>query len=163
VTYGREREQERGRRRRPERDGGARESGATAVEFVVLTPLLFLLMFGSVQVGLALFARHVAISAAQEGARKAREEADDPNADWRTDATNAATKWVTDLLRDLVDGTPTATPLAPVPVGQPDPQVGVSVHFSIASVVPGWHFTMAAQSVGPVECFYTPQGTCYAP
>ena len=50
-----------------------KESGATAIEFVVWTPLLFLFMFGSVQFGLAMFARHVAVTAAEEGARTARE------------------------------------------------------------------------------------------
>ncbi|HEX4791933.1 MAG TPA: TadE/TadG family type IV pilus assembly protein [Actinospica sp.] len=140
-----------------------RESGATAVEFVVLTPLLFLLMFGSVQVGLALFARHVAISAAQQGARTAREQADSPGLDWRGHSTTAAKSWVTDLLGDLVDDGPTAQPLAPVPVGDQNPQVGVSVQFGIATVVPGWTFAFTAQSVGPVECFYTPAGFCNGP
>jgi hypothetical protein len=140
-----------------------RESGATAIEFVVFTPLLFLLMFGSVQIGLALFARHVAVSAAQEGARTAREQADNTAVDWRGDSTRTATKWVTDLLGALVDGAPTAQPLEPVPVGEPNPQVGVSVRFSINSVVPGWTFTLGAQSVGPVECFYTPAGLCDGP
>lgn len=142
------------------RDG---ECGATAIEFVVLTPLLFLLMFGSVQIGLALFARHVAISAAQQGARTAREQAISTTVDWRANSTTAAKNWVTQLVGDLLDGAPTAQALEPVPVGDQDPQVGVSVQFSIASVVPGWSFAMTAQSVGPVECFYTPAGYCDGP
>lgn len=142
---------------------GDRESGATAIEFVVLTPLLFLLMFGSVQIGLALFARHVAIAAAQEGARTAREQAASTTVDWRTDSTQYAERWVNQLLGDLVDGQPTALALEPVPVGEQDPQVGVSVQFSIASVVPGWTFALHAQSIGPVECFYTPAGYCDVP
>ena len=137
-----------------------RESGATAVEFVVWTPLLFLIMFGSVQAGLGLFAAHVATSAAQQGARTAREQADDTAVDWRADSTTAATNWVTGLLGDLVAGPPTAQALEPVPVGAADPQVGVSVQFSINSAVPGWSFDLHAQSVGPVECFYTPAGLC---
>jgi Flp pilus assembly pilin Flp len=145
------------------RRGRDRESGATAIEFVVLTPLLFLLMFGSVQIGLALFARHVAISAAQEGARTAREQAISTTVDWRTDSTTVATNWVDQLIGDLVDGKPTAQPLEPVPIGAQDPQVGVSVQFSISTVVPSWTFTLNAQSVGPVECFYTPQGYCNGP
>lgn len=139
-----------------------RESGATAIEFVVLTPLLFLLMIGTVQVGLALFARHVAISAAQEGARTAREQAAG-TADWQGHATGTATTWVNQLLGELVSGGPTAAALAPVPVGDQNPQVGVSVRFQIATVVPAWTFTLSAQSVGPVECFYTPQGYCDGP
>ena len=137
-----------------------RESGATAIEFVVLTPILFLLMFGSVQIGLALFARHVAVSAAQQGAREAREDAANTNVDWQTESTGAATGWVTDLLSDLVQGAPTAQPVVRVPLQDPYPEVGVSVQFSIVSVVPGWDFTQNATSVGPVECFYDVNGFC---
>jgi ABC-type oligopeptide transport system substrate-binding subunit len=137
-----------------------RESGATVVEFVVFTPILFLLMFGSVQVGLALFARHVASSAAQEGARQARETAENTNVDWQTTATGAATSWVTQLLGTLVEGTPNAKALEPVPLQDQYPEVGVQVQFRIVSIVPGWHFTLKASSVGPVECFYTTAGYC---
>jgi Flp pilus assembly protein TadG len=133
------------------------------VELVVLTPLLFLLMFGSVQVGLVLFAQHVATSAAQEGARTAREQADNPNANWPTLSTNEAKSWVTDLLGTLVDGSPQAQALDPVPVGDQDPQVGVYVFFNVSTVMPGWTFTVTARSVGPVECFYTPAGYCNGP
>jgi Flp pilus assembly protein TadG len=140
-----------------------RESGVTVVEFVVLTPILFFLMFGSVDIGLALFARHVAVSAAQEGARVAREDAADPNADWQTSSTAAASNWVTSLLGDLVvadPNTPMANSFAPVPLDEPFPQVGVTVNFSIISLMPGLRFTENASSVGPVECFYTLAGVC---
>lgn len=148
-------------KRRRERDG---ESGVTVVEFVVLTPILFLLMFGSVQIGLALFARHVAVTAAQEGARVAREDAADPNstATWETDSTDAASGWVTDLLGDLVVATanPIAQSQVAVPLTDPYPQVGVSVTFQIVSVMPGLDFTENATSIGPVECFYDVNGDC---
>ena len=145
----------RGRRRQRER-----ESGATAIEFVVFTPLLFLLMFGSVQIGLALFARHVAVSAAQEGARKARETAVSPTTDWRTAATSTATGWVTQLLGSMVQGAPTAQPLEPVSLANAFPEVGVSVQFQVVSVVPFWTFSVSSSSVGPVECFYQTNGHC---
>jgi hypothetical protein len=115
-----------------------------------------------VQIGLALFAQHVAISAAQEGARSAREQAISV-ADWQTPATSTATRWVQSLLGDLVEGTPTSLPLEPVPIGDQNPEVGVSVQANIATVVPGWQFTVNATSVGPVECFYTPAGYCNGP
>jgi Flp pilus assembly protein TadG len=130
------------------------------VEFVVFTPLLFLLMFGSVQIGLALFARHVAVSAAQEGARKARETAVNTNTDWQTAATSTATGWVNQLLGSMVEGSPNAQALDPVPLGNAYPEVGVSVQFSITSVVPFWTFTLQSSSVGPVECFYQTNGHC---
>ena len=137
-----------------------KESGATVVEFVVFTPLLFLLMFGSVQIGLALFARHVAVAAAQEGARKAREERANPKASWQSDAQTTTTGWVTQLLGDLVQGTPQAQAFEKVPLADPYPEVGVSVQFGVASVVPFWTFSVQSTSIGPVECFYTTDGHC---
>lgn len=146
-------------RRRRER-GRDRESGVTVVEFVLFTPLLFLFMFGSVQLGLGLFARHVATSAAQEGARTARDEAINPNVNWEQQSQNAADTWVTELLGGLVDDGPHAVYQDPVPVGDVRPQVGVSVNFQIVTLVPGWSFSYNVESIGPVECFYTPQETC---
>jgi Flp pilus assembly protein TadG len=138
------------------------ESGVTVIEFVILTPILFLLMFGSVQIGLALFARHVAVSAAQEGARTAREEAANPNENWQSDADGAASHWVTQLLGGLVQGAPIPSPQEPVPPGNPYPVVGTKVTFTIVTVMPGWNITVSATSVGPVECFYDLNGNCNA-
>ncbi|HJW31585.1 MAG TPA: TadE family protein [Saprospiraceae bacterium] len=44
--------------------------GAAAVEFALVLPLLFLLVFGIVEWGLYLFNRHVITDASREGARK---------------------------------------------------------------------------------------------
>jgi Flp pilus assembly protein TadG len=139
-----------------------KESGTTAIEFVVFTPLLFLLMFGSVQLGLALFAQHVAATAAQEGARTAREQAaGSATAVWTGNSQTAANNWVTQLLGHLVEGGPDfSTAFVKVPLTAPYPVVGVNVQFSVVSVVPWWTFTLSAQSVGPVECFYAPDGHC---
>jgi Flp pilus assembly protein TadG len=138
-----------------------RESGTTAIEFVVFTPLLFLFMFGSVQLGLALFAQHVADTAAQEGARTAREQAASPTADWTGASQKAANDWVTQLLGHLVEGGPDfSNAFVQVPLTAPYPEVGVTVQFNIVSVVPWWTFQLNAQSIGPVECFYTPDGHC---
>ena len=51
------------------------DRGMTAIEFVVLTPLLFLLLMLTVQFALYLFAKQAATAAVQDGARTAREEA----------------------------------------------------------------------------------------
>jgi len=48
-----------------------RESGQTLVEFALVVPLLFLLLFGSVEFGRVFHAYHVVTSAAREGARAA--------------------------------------------------------------------------------------------
>ncbi len=148
-------------RRRRER--GDRESGITVIEFVLFTPLLFLFMFGSVQLGLGLFARHVATSAAQEGARTARDDAINPDVNWETLSTADARQWVTELLGGLVVGTPNAVPEGAASIGGKYPKVGVQVTFDIVSVVPWWQFHYEVESTGPVECFYTPQETCYGP
>jgi len=132
----------------------------TVVEFVLLTPILFIIMFGTVELGLVFYARHVAVAAAQEGARTAREEAyTQPNA-WKRDARRNAQNWVVSLAGGLVDGKFTPGLLGPNDVaGVVYPEVGVTVQFNVVTVVP-WNFTVSARSEGPVECFYTPQGTC---
>lgn len=147
-------------KRRRER-GTDRESGVTVVEFVLLTPLLFLLMFGTVEFGLMLYARHVAVAAAQEGARTAREERYTNPSDWQADSTHIATKWVDQLVGGLVEGNAvTATPTSKGSLTlSAYPQAGVDVSFEVISIVP-WHVTVTADSSGPVECFYTPGGVC---
>lgn len=144
---------------RPDRQ--ERESGATAIEFVLWTPLLFLLMFGSVQFGLALFARHVAVSAAQEGARAAREQ-EQVNGSWRAYAQGTAKTWVTKLIGGLV-ADPSWQPEILGPTRGAYPEVGVSVSFSIVSAIPGWQFDIGASSEGPIECYYTTAGNCVGP
>ncbi len=50
----------------------AAERGATSTELVLVTPVLLLLILLVVQVGLYFHASHVALAAAEEGARAAR-------------------------------------------------------------------------------------------
>jgi Flp pilus assembly protein TadG len=141
-----------------------KESGATAIELVIWTPLLFLVMFTTVQFGLWIFARHVAISAAQEGARQARYNAyPDPNG-WADSSKTYTSKWVTDLIGGLVvngslqvDAQPGRT--INLQTTQ-NPEVGMSVSFQVFSVAPFSQLTVSATSVGPVECFYDDQGYC---
>lgn len=51
------------------RRGLRSDTGAAAVEFAIIAPLLFLLLFGLIDFGLAINARIVAANAAREGAR----------------------------------------------------------------------------------------------
>lgn len=135
-----------------------RESGASAIEFVLWTPLLFLFVFGSVQFGLAMFARHVAITAAQEGARTARERAQ-VDTRWRDHARQDAKTWVTQLIGGLV-ADPSWEPTVLPPTTRTYPEVGVSVSFSIVTEVPGWRIQVGAVSKGLIECYYSRAGTC---
>lgn len=47
------------------------ESGAAAVEFAILMPLLFILIFGIIEFGFAFYAQQGANAGVREGARKA--------------------------------------------------------------------------------------------
>jgi len=45
------------------------QNGASAVEFALIMPLLFLLLFGIIEFGLLLFNQHIITNASREGAR----------------------------------------------------------------------------------------------
>ena len=146
---------------RMRRRGSDRESGASAVELVIWTPVLFLVMFAAVQFGLDLFAQHVAISAAQEGAREARDNAypdEQVGKDWAGESTAYAEQWATNLIGGLIEGETLNS--SPVPATYVDfqdtanPEVGVSVTFRVVSVIPFLPLNVSASSQGPVECFY---------
>lgn len=146
------------RRRRADR-----ESGASAVELVLWTPVLFLVMFAAVQFGLDLFAQHVAASAAQEGARQARDTAyGDQN--WPTESTQYANTWATDLIGGLIVTNSlhsTAVPGTPIDLNTAqNPEVGVTVTFHVVSVIPFLPLDVSSSSEGPVECFYNDAGQC---
>ncbi|HET9173564.1 MAG TPA: TadE/TadG family type IV pilus assembly protein [Actinospica sp.] len=146
------------RRRRADR-----ESGASAIELVLWTPVLFLVMFAAVQFGLDLFAQHVAASAAQEGARQARDTAYGDQT-WQSDSTRYAEKWATDLIGGLIvpnSLNSTANPDTAIDLNTAqNPEVGVTVNFSVVSVIPFMPLNVSASSEGPVECFYNDAGQC---
>ncbi|MET7390209.1 TadE family protein [Streptomyces sp. NPDC005385] len=124
----------------------------TAIEFVLLTPVLFFMIFATVQFALYFFADHVAQAAAQAGARKARATADAQPGAWRGDARDVVDSYIRQLGPQLV--------LSPdVRMLQPDPDtVGVEVTAKIPTVFPGLDLTVHAQSSGPVERFVKDAG-----
>ncbi|MEV0847626.1 TadE family protein [Streptomyces sp. NPDC049954] len=127
----------------------APDAGMTAIEFVVLTPLLFFMIFASVQFALYSFADHVAQAAAQAGARKARATADEHPGQWRGEARGAADQYIRQLGPQLVLG-------PDVKLVQPQADtVGVEITARVPTVFPGLDLTVHAQSVGPVERFVT--------
>jgi hypothetical protein len=131
---------------------------------VLWTPVLFLVMFAAVQFGLDLFAQHVANSAAQEGARQARESAYADQSGWEGQATGYATNWAQQLIGGLIVSNTlnsSAVPGAPINFGQAvHPEVGVTVTFHVVSVIPFTSLDVSASSQGPVECFYNNAGQC---
>ncbi|MFG3148340.1 TadE family protein [Streptomyces sp. NPDC048243] len=139
-------------RRRVEAASTRGDSGMTAIEFVLLTPVLFFMIFATVQFALYFFADHVAQAAAQAGARKARSTADAQPGAWRGDARDVVDSYIQQLGPQLV--------LSPdVKLLQPDPDtVGVEITAKIPTVFPGLDLTVHAQSSGPVERFVEDEG-----
>lgn len=127
--------------------GDSGESGMTAIEFVLLTPVLFFMIFATVQFALYFFADHVAQAAAQAGARKARATADAEPGAWRGEARDVVDSYISQLGPQLV--------LSPdVKMVQPEQHtVGVEITARIPTVFPGLDLTVHAQSSGPVERF----------
>ncbi len=131
--------------RRPAGPRGDR--GMTAIEFVFLTPVLFFMIFATVQFALYFFADHVAQAAAQAGARKARAEADPDPATWRGTATATADRYVRELGPSLLTG------VHVYPLHPSADRVGIRVTAGVPSVFPGLHLTVDERSEGPVERF----------
>jgi Flp pilus assembly protein TadG len=127
---------------------GSGDGGATSIEFVLLTPVLFTLIFGAVQFTLYFHARHVAIAAAQAGARVARASADKHPDTWQGDAVQKSRDYAASLGGDLLrlqDGTPRT-------VNDGD-SVGVQIHAFAPSVIPMVDIPINVESVGPIERF----------
>ncbi|CAM5517307.1 TadE family protein [Streptomyces afghaniensis] len=123
------------------------DSGMTAIEFVLLTPVLFFMIFATVQFALYFFADHVAQAAAQAGARKARATADEQPGAWRGEAQDVVDSYIQQLGPQLVLG-------PDVKMLQPDQNtVGVEIEARVPTVFPGLDLTVHAQSAGPVERF----------
>ncbi|MGC5039433.1 TadE family protein [Streptomyces sp. DT73] len=128
------------------------DSGMTAIEFVLLTPVLFFMIFATVQFALYFFADHVAQAAAQGGARPARATADEQPGGWRGEARDVVDSYIRQLGPQLV--------LSPdVTMLQPEQNtVGVEIEARVPTVFPGLDLTVHAQSVGPVERFVQEEG-----
>nr|WP_246494413.1 TadE family protein [Streptomyces zagrosensis] len=128
------------------------DSGMTAIEFVLLTPVLFFMIFATVQFALYFFADHVAQAAAQAGARKARAEADENPGGWGGKARGTADSYIQQLGPKLLIK-PKVTLLTP----RTD-TVGVQVEADVPTVFPGMTFTVHARSQGPIERFVEDRG-----
>jgi Flp pilus assembly protein TadG len=149
-----------GVRRRRDAIRKNRESGVSAIEFVFLTPLLFFLIFATVQFAMYFFARHVAIAAAQEGARVARAEAANSAEDWSGDAKVKAIGWINQLAPSLLASNcanaPTTACVSTGKTGVPGADgftVSVTVTADVPSLIPGVHMSVTETSTGPVEQF----------
>lgn len=115
------------------------ERGAVTVEMVVLMPVLLATLFGGIQAGVVFHARHIAIAAAQEGARTAAAyQASLP--DGISTATNTATDWAGQTLTGIqVTGQRTTT------------RVSITVAGSAISLLPGVSWPIEQTATLPVE------------
>lgn len=123
------------------RAGG--EAGTSAVELVLLTPMLFVAVFLIVQVGLVYHARHVALAAAREGARIAR--AADTTAP-TTDARTGALSYLARIGPQLISH-PT------VAVTRTASTATVTVTGRAVSILPFIPLTVTERAEGSVEVF----------
>ncbi len=115
------------------------ERGSITVEMVVLMPVLLATLFGGIQAGVVFHARHIAIAAAQEGARTAAAyQATLP--DGIGTATTAAADWAGQTLTGVrVTGQRTTT------------RVTITVQGSAVSLLPGVSWPIEQKATLPVE------------
>jgi len=135
--------------RTPDRAGRERErrdGGASSIELVLLAPLVILSILLVGQFAMWYQARHVAIAAAQAGARVARDTAQ--GLPWQGPAATAAQGYARQLGGSLLQGSRARA------VGNGNVR-GVEVVGTAPSIIPipGLTFRIDETSEGPTECF----------
>lgn len=134
-----------------EHGGCGGDRGMSAIEFVLLTPVLYFLIFATVQFGLYFFADHVAQATAQAGARMARKTAESNPGGWRALATAEAENRLATVGPRLL----TDPDLRPVQLDENT--VGMEVEGGVVNVFPFLDLTAEARSDGPIERFVPDQ------
>ncbi|WP_245623317.1 TadE/TadG family type IV pilus assembly protein [Spirillospora albida] len=114
------------------------------MEWALLTPVLILVMLVVVQFAMVFHARHVALAAAQSGARVARTQP--PGGGWQDAAVTKATGDVRKIGPNLISGLDVAA-------GEADDERWVEVSGQAVRVIPFMTFTVRQRSQGPIECF----------
>ncbi len=125
-----------------------RDRGSSAIELVLLAPMVFLLTFLPIQGGLILQARHVVSAAAQEGARAAR-TVDLDAGQAQAAGAQRATDFTAMLGGNMVHDTT-------VMVNRGPEQVRVVVTGNALAILPGFKLAVRGTSVSPVERFSAP-------
>ena len=122
-----------------------RDKGASSIELVLLAPLVILCILLIGQFAMWYQARHVAIAAAQAGARTAR---DTPNGPWAAAAESSAMQLAQQLGGTLLQGENARA----VTSGS---NRGVRVTAVVPRIIPipGMTFKVSETSMGPIECF----------
>ena len=120
------------------------QRGSAAVELVLLTPLLMILVLVVVQFALWQHARQVLLAAAQEGARAARAQGGTAE-----EGRARTLDYIQQIGPDLVSS-------PAVEVNRSLDIVSVEVRGQAVNIVPGLPLRVTATSVGPVERFRAP-------
>ncbi|WP_018653540.1 TadE family protein [Actinomadura flavalba] len=127
----------------PQRARPRGDRGASAMELAILTPVLILVLLAAVQFTLVYHARHVALAAAQSGARVARTDA---GGGWQSAAEAKAAANVRQIGPRLIEG-------LSVRAGQSGDERWVEVRGKAVQVMPGMKINVTQRSQGPIECF----------
>jgi len=126
--------------------GAARDSGASSMEWAILTPVLISLIMVVVQFAMVYDARHVALAAAQSGARTGRADRD-PNG-WQGRAEKQAGDTVSAIGPGLLkNSSPKASE------GDNGNSRFVEVSGEAQPIWPFMTFHIKERAGGPVECF----------
>ncbi|MFG1809015.1 TadE/TadG family type IV pilus assembly protein [Streptomyces sp. NPDC049040] len=124
---------------------GKDDRGMTAIEFVFLTPIVFGIIFLTVQFAMYYFAEHVAQAAARAGAREARAQASVHPDDWEDRARLKANGYIDQLGGSLLTS-------HDINVQRDGDNVSVQVVGHVPSIL-GIGITVDERSQGPIERF----------
>jgi Flp pilus assembly protein TadG len=120
----------------------------SSLEWALLTPFLITFILSVVQFAMVYHARHVALAAAQSGARVARA---DTSSGWQAKAESQAETSVDQVGPGLLtDSKATAS-------GNRNYRY-VDVTGKAVALVPGMNFTVHQRAGGPIECFRPDSG-----
>jgi Flp pilus assembly protein TadG len=125
------------------------DRGASTLELALLTPILLLVILLVIQFAMVFHARHVALAAAQSGARVAREQS---AGNWKGTSEAKAREYVQQIGPDLLSG-------AAASAGGDQDQRWVTVTGTAVRVVPFLSFHVSQRSGGPIECYRPDVGT----
>jgi Flp pilus assembly protein TadG len=124
-------------------DSANSDRGASPIELAILLPLIFALLFMSIQAGVYFLARAVALNAAQIGVNSTRTLSGDSEAEAEAKVwayIDAAPEWLSptsvDVERNDATGEATAT-----------------VEGSVLSLLPGLNISVRQTARGPIERF----------
>ncbi|WP_312874788.1 TadE family protein [Actinomadura litoris] len=120
------------------------DSGVSSMEWALLTPILIFVMLAVVQFAMVYHARHVALAAAQSGARVARTQP--VGGGWQDAASRQAEGDVRKVGPNLLGGLQVRT-------GEEDDERWVEVSGEAVRVIPFMTFHVSQRSRGPIECF----------